>query len=412
MGKFFADKTEEGIKLVWSSYDRNQIARGFQLLLESVKEGDGDACCFAARCYMGPQYVWQFSGIQEDDDQYSVLLKESIKRGSACGVLIAMRCGELTPDVQQSMPFQSLKEAWDIVLEKAEGGHPFCQYMIANSYFWGDIFDVEGTDPHTLYKSGEEMDAALSQKAIPWYIKSMDGGVFMGLGNLAKIYRGKNGLPADMNKLTEMYRTYANRGNPLAESDYAATLYDAEKYEEALRYYLSAAQHGQISAWYDVGFQYERGEGVAADPKKAAEYYQIGADQGWAACQNGLGNLYFRGLGVPQDYGKAAHYLGAAASQEYKYAYPQLGHCYLKGLGVQKDPVQARKLFEGTDSNITGYSIVLNGLGEIYADGLGVPEDIKKGVEYFEQAAAKNNADAKLNLSRFKKSLFGKWSRR
>ena len=49
-------------------------------------------------------------------------------------------------------------------------------------------------------------------------------------------------------------------------------------------------------------------------------------------------------------------------------------------------------------------------LGAIYGQGLGVPEDIKKGVEYLQKAG--DNEEAKKELLKYKKTLFGKWVRR
>ena len=49
-------------------------------------------------------------------------------------------------------------------------------------------------------------------------------------------------------------------------------------------------------------------------------------------------------------------------------------------------------------------------LGVIYGQGLGVPEDIKKGVEYLQKAG--DRQDAKEELKKYKKTLFGKWVRR
>ena len=81
--------------------------------------------------------------------------------------------------------------------------------------------------------------------------------------------------------------------------------------------------------------------------------------------------------------------------------------CYLFGFGCQRDPVRARALFEEAkySSDRKNY-----GLGIIYADGLGVPEDIAKGVAFFQKAG--NYPPAQEALLRFKKSMFGKWVRR
>lgn len=56
------------------------------------------------------------------------------------------------------------------------------------------------------------------------------------------------------------------------------------------------------------------------------------------------------------------------------------------------------------------YISLIVGLGVIYTEGLGVPVDMKKGVEYFQKA--KNYAPAQEAMLKFKKTLFGKWVRR
>lgn len=83
-----------------------------------------------------------------------------------------------------------------------------------------------------------------------------------------------------------------------------------------------------------------------------------------------------------------------------------LSRC-LSGYGCQKDPARALQLFREVDytSDLLNY-----GLGTIYTEGLGVPQDIKKGVEYFQKA--KDYAPAQEALLQFKKTLFGKWGRR
>ena len=50
------------------------------------------------------------------------------------------------------------------------------------------------------------------------------------------------------------------------------------------------------------------------------------------------------------------------------------------------------------------------GLGMMYAEGIGVREDIEKGVEYLK--AAGNYEPAMEALKHYKKSLFGVWRRK
>ena len=84
-----------------------------------------------------------------------------------------------------------------------------------------------------------------------------------------------------------------------------------------------------------------------------------------------LAKCCFYGLGTPQDYGRALQFL-----KEVDWANREAD--YMRGC--------------------------------IYARGLGVPEDIKKGVEYLQKAG--NFDKAKEELLHYKKTLFGKWIRR
>jgi TPR repeat protein len=62
-----------------------------------------------------------------------------------------------------------------------------------------------------------------------------------------------------------------------------------------------AADQGSAGAQYDLGFQYEHGQGVAKDLDQAGLLYRKAADQGNAQAQANLGILYTQGEGVPQN---------------------------------------------------------------------------------------------------------------
>ena len=117
--------------------------------------------------------------------------------------------------------------------------------------------------------------------------------------------------------------------------------------------------------------------------------------------------LYFKGDGVPQDYEKAVKLLTQAYEEENNWGVVYLAEAYFKGLGVRQDYIKARELLD----NITWNNENANYMkGVIYAQGLGVPADIKKGVEYLQKAG--NHKQAKEELGKYKKTLFGKWVRR
>ena len=177
MEKVFSDKTEEGIRLIWMQFDPEKTAEGVRLLREAADAGDPDALCFLARTYMGERYVWEYAALEINGEKAASLLKEGIRRGSACAVLLAMRCGELTPSARKAMPFASLKEARDDVLGKAKAGHPFCQYMIGNTYYFGDCFEIDGIDPQTAFHDPDGLRADTARRALPWLDMSLKGGL-------------------------------------------------------------------------------------------------------------------------------------------------------------------------------------------------------------------------------------------
>ena len=51
-------------------------------------------------------------------------------------------------------------------------------------------------------------------------------------------------------------------------------------YDEAAKWYRTAAEQGDQEAWYKLGNMYYRGEGVKKDTAEAAKWYQKAAEQG------------------------------------------------------------------------------------------------------------------------------------
>ena len=81
--------------------------------------------------------------------------------------------------------------------------------------------------------------------------------------------------------------------------------YNAENYEEAVKWYTRAAVKGDAEAQRMLGVCYEYGRGVTQDEFEAFNWYGKSAAQGNAKAQNSVGFCYERGQGVTQDYEKA-----------------------------------------------------------------------------------------------------------
>ena len=120
MAAVLSSEVERALQDIYYDVRTGRGKEAFALLEEASAAGDGDASCVLARCLCGYQYVWRGHGFPEDDERATKLLHKSVEQGSALGVLVALRSGELTPSVQKKMPFQSLQAAFDEVEALAE----------------------------------------------------------------------------------------------------------------------------------------------------------------------------------------------------------------------------------------------------------------------------------------------------
>ena len=65
----------------------------------------------------------------------------------------------------------------------------------------------------------------------------------------------------------------------------------------------------------NLGYAYEKGEGVEQDYAQAVFWYRKAAEQGYAMAQNNMGIMYDNGRGVDQDYDQAVNWYRKAAEQ-------------------------------------------------------------------------------------------------
>jgi uncharacterized protein len=79
----------------------------------------------------------------------------------------------------------------------------------------------------------------------------------------------------------------------------------SQNYVEAVKWFRLAADQGNGYAQFNLGFMYDKGEGVPQDYAEAVKWYRKAADQGNGAAQVGLGVMYETGRAVPQDYVQA-----------------------------------------------------------------------------------------------------------
>ncbi|KAF7731977.1 ERAD-associated protein [Apophysomyces ossiformis] len=128
-----------------------------------------------------------------------------------------------------------------------------------------------------------------------------------------------------------------------------------------------------------------------------------------------LGQLYYQGTrSIPRNFQNAFHYFRQVADKIPGRKIPEafikskqgewagqaagtLGRMYWRGEGVEPNVNEAHRWFEvGSE---LGNPVALNGLGMMYLDGIVVPKNRDKAIEYFKLAASRENADAQVNLA-------------
>jgi hypothetical protein len=413
MGKYFSDAVDQALEDIYYCYDAQRAAAALQPLTAAAAAGDGDASYLLFRCACGPDYSWSFHPFQEDENAAYRYLRGSVLQGSAMGVLGAIRIGMLTPELEEAARarFPSLKDAWNAVYEKAEAGCLFAMNLIGSGYYWLDIARIEGKNADS-FPSQKECDAWLREnvlKSVPWFEKAFRGGMGVAGRNWYNLYhQGQEGLiPPDRKRAEEIAKMGAELGYPDWQEIYGNWIKDEPgQGEKAAQLFRSAAGQGQLSAWFYLGMLYYEGTYIPQDRRKALECFDASASRSInGACMAGV--LYYTGEGGVQDYARAVQLLEGAKAKGADYGIDMLADCYLFGRGCQRDPGRAYQLFQEWKYNT---DIKNYGLGAIYTEGLGVPVDIGKGVEYFQKC--KGYAPAQEALLHFKKTLFGKWVRR
>lgn len=131
----------------------------------------------------------------------------------------------------------------------------------------------------------------------------------------------------------------------------------------------------------------------------AFKYFQEAAEQGHAGAQYELAEMYQLGEGVPESERHATKWYGMAAAKGHAEAQYSLALQYMEGedTGVEKDITTAVKWLQLSAEQGCGGALCT--LGELYAKGDGVPQDVYKAKELYAKATQKGNIHASVKLA-------------
>jgi TPR repeat protein len=239
--------------------------------------------------------------------------------------------------------------------------------------------------------------------------------------------------------------TGANSTAPGAQVQYCYGLraFMQHDYAQALTSLNRAAAQGNSGALALLGYFYEKGHGVPADPKRAFDYYLQSAKLGNSDGMHELARCYRYGIGVPRNEAEAERWFnqGAAHGTERGYqpppgqvqpdqadfdagvrlykagdfaqAFPlfqraanagnaraelQVGSQYERGEGVTKNYAEAVRWY--AKSAAAGDPTAQKNLGQMYEDGLGTAENWTLAAEWYQKSAAQGAEDGEFALGR------------
>ncbi len=114
------------------------------------------------------------------------------------------------------------------------------------------------------------------------------------------------------------------------------------------------------------------------------------AEAGSCVNQCVLGICYLHGNDVERDYKEAFCWLSAAAAQGASRAVLNLGHMYAQGLGIAQNLPEAVRLFTAVakPSDSSDAFAARIELGRIFSKGLGIPADADEALKWYSGAIA------------------------
>ncbi len=165
------------------------------------------------------------------------------------------------------------------------------------------------------------------------------------------------------------------------------------------------AQKGDAKAQTDLGFMYDKGNGVAKDETEAVKWYRKAADQGFSKAQYNLGWMYSNGRGVAINEAEALKWYRKAADQGDESAQLKVGMAYANGHGMRQEGAEAVKWYQEAEAAKwyrkaaeQGNVVAQSRLGVAYATGKGVSKSYGDALKWFRKAADQGDAIGQVNL--------------
>ena len=272
--------------------------------------------------------------------------------------------------------------AFELFSVRAASGEMEGQYQLGRLYQLGS--------------GGTPKDAKL---AAEWYAKAAEKGHLRAQSALGTLYMFGRGVDRDYGQALRLFRAAAAKNDPDAENGLGLLYRNGwgvtRDYALSVQWFQKAVENGSDVANVNLGTAYEYGWGVATDLKEALRLLRKAADSGNAAAKSQLGTLYFTGLGVQKDFEKAFELFQESAQQRDASGEANLANM-LRTSEAHRNYTKAMRMFNRAAAQ--GNPTAMTGLGVMYLNGEGVPQDEVKAMDWFSRAADLGDGWAMMNI--------------
>ncbi len=173
----------------------------------------------------------------------------------------------------------------------------------------------------------------------------------------------------------------------------------SQNYAKAREFYAKSADQGNIKALTNLASLLMQGLGGEKEPKTAFELYRRAAEKGAARAQTAYATMLQDGVVGAKDPKGAFEWFQKAAQQGEPLAQYELALIYLYGSpAVKADPSKALPLIR--DLAKQGRPDAENALGYMYESGKGVPKNRQEATSWYDLSAKQGYARGEANRGR------------
>lgn len=322
----------------------------------------------------GQDLTEQEKTAEEEAAEEEAVFEETLKKAEAGDSEAMFRVAELCYEGQHTAKDQKQALRWYREAAKLEYVPAMLQMM-------------------RFYEKGELVKQNL-KLSMSWVKKAAATGEAEGKYALAEAYiygsAGKQDVEEGLKLLDEMAAEGDEKASEKAEDIRRKVKRAKERFDAGIR------QPSTASGNYEMGLYCQTGDGFYTYPKQAVQYFLKAAEKEHVHAQYQLALAYHTGEGTKKNEDECVKWLQKAAAKSHKEATELLNEIQEKQR-LKREKTEFKNHLRQAEK---GDAYAQAKVAELYLNGVGVKEDIQKGIEWYEKASETDEGYAARQLAK------------